>query len=81
MQQLKDREKDGLSTDQIIDLCFRAIEEIDNKDEQSRVALILSGIVQKGLSTRTEKLLDERPDLPERVHQLLRSSILRMEGF
>ena len=81
MQQLRDREKIGLSADQIIDLCFSAIEEIDNKVEQSRAAVILSGIVQEGLGIRTQELLDERPDLPERVHQILRASILRMEGF
>ena len=34
MQQLKDIEKIGLSTDQTIDLCFSAIEEIDNEVEQ-----------------------------------------------
>lgn len=81
MQQLKDREKIGLSTDQTIDLCFSAIKEIDNEVEQCGAAVILPGMVQKGLGTRTKEFLDGRPDLPERVHEILRASILRMETY
>ena len=81
MKQLKEREEKGLTADQVVDLCFQAMVVVEDPVEQSRAAVILSGIVQKGLGDRTKEFLSQHPDLPERVHQILGSSIMRMEGF
>jgi len=83
MDRLKERGANltGEKVDEVIELCFQAIEEVKDPLDQCRAALRLSGIVQKGLGNRTQEFLDEHSDLPERVYEILGSSILRMEGF
>ncbi|MBU0572803.1 hypothetical protein KKH23_02285 [Patescibacteria group bacterium] len=83
MDRLKERKTNltGDEVDKVIELCFRAMEELENPLDQCRAAVILSGIVQKGLGSRTKEFLDEHAELPERVHEILGSSILRMETF
>jgi len=75
------KEREVLTDGEVIDLCFRAMKELTDPKEQSRAALILSGMVQKGLGSKTQEFLEEHSDLPRRVHEILISSVLRMEGF
>ncbi len=78
---LQKRIENNLTTDVIIDLCFAGIKEHADIIEQSRIAIILSGIVQKGLGKKTWQFLKDNQELPKRVHEILRSAIMRMECF
>ena len=80
-KKLQKREDDNLSQDEIIELCFTVIKQHSDIVEQSRAAVILSGIVKKGLGKRTQQFLQENPKLPERVYEVLSTSIMRMECF
>lgn len=80
-EKLKKRVNDGLSQDEVIELCFAVIQQPADVIEQSRAAVILSGIVKPGLGDRTGQFLQENPTLPERVQEILGAAIMRMEGF
>lgn len=81
VKRLWDRRELGLSEEDVIELCFEIMSEHPDKIEQSRAAVVLSGIVKKGLGKRTLDFLKANPHLPARVHQVLRNSIMRMETF
>jgi len=81
VEKLGDRENNGLSQDEIIELCFTVIKQHQDVIEQSRAAVILSGIVKKGLGKRTQQFLQENPKLPEDVQNILSNAIIRMECF
>lgn len=66
---------------EIIDLCFRVMREHDSVVEKCRSAVILSAIVKPGLGKRTQQFLKNNPNLPERVNEILSSSMMRMESF
>ena len=78
---LRGREESGLETEEIIDFCFSVMRESDDKKDQSFAAVVLAGIVKKGLGKRTEEFLNQNPELPIRAWQVLKSAILRMETF
>lgn len=80
-QRLKDREQLSLTPNQIEDLCFMAMETEKSPIEQIRAAVILSGIIRKGLGQRTKVFLEQHPDLPPRAQEILNNSLLRMAGF
>ena len=80
-ERLKKRKEYDLSFDEVIELCFAVIEQHTDKIEQSRAAVILSGIVKKGLGKRTLRFLKKNPKLPGRVHELLNAAFMRMECF
>lgn len=80
-KRLWERRNLGLSDDEIIELCFDIVENHPDDVEKCRAAVVLSGIIQKGLGQRISNFLDKHPDLPERVHELLGSAIMRMECF
>ena len=80
-KKLQRRGDDNLSRDEVIELCFTVIKQHSDIVEQSRAAMILSGIVKKGLGKRTKQFLQENPKLPERVYEVLNTSIMRMECF
>lgn len=80
-RRLRGREDLGLSEGEIIELCFDIVENHQNDIEKCRAAVVLSGIVKPGLGKRTGEFLDKHPDLPERVHEVLKSAIMRMECF
>lgn len=81
VKRLKNRIEDNLSEDEIIKLCFSIIKNHNSVIEQSRGAVILSGISKKGLGARTKKFLEDNPNLPNRVQEVLYSAILRMECY
>jgi hypothetical protein len=81
MKELNQRNRERLFDDRTINLAFDVIKEHPNPTEQCRAAVILSGIVKKGLGRRTKKFLDDNHQLPARAAQILRSSIMRMEGY
>lgn len=80
-KRLWERRELGLPEDEIIELCFDIVENHPSDIEKCRAVVVLSGIIKKGLGKRTKEFLDKHPDLPERAHELLRSAIMRMEGF
>lgn len=80
-EKLQQRQTLGLSDDEVIKLCFDVIAEHPSEIEKCRAAVVLSGIIQKGLGKRTREFLDNHPYLPPRVHEVLRSAIMRMECF
>jgi hypothetical protein len=55
--------------------------EHQNDIEKCRAAVILSGMVKKGLGKRTEEFLAKNKSLPMRVHEVLTSAIMRMESY
>lgn len=82
VEQLKKSDtRHDLTENEIIELCFTTIQKHNNIIEQSRAAVILSGYVKSGLGKRTRKFLQENPNIPERVREILSSSIMRMEGY
>ena len=80
--------------DEKIELCFEIMELFCNIQEKARTigdlkiccraAVVLSGIVKKGLGGRTQVFLQqhekEKP-LPDRAEEILRNAILRMESY
>lgn len=80
-EKLKKRMECHLSTDEIIELSFAVIQQHPERIEQCRAAVILSGIVQKGLGKRTLKFLAENPKLPKRAREILNAGIMRMECY
>ncbi|MFH1858904.1 MAG: hypothetical protein ABIJ80_01410 [Patescibacteria group bacterium] len=81
VEKLRGRVENDLSEDEIIELCFTVMQKHNNVVEQSRAAVILSGVVKKGLGKRVLQFLQENPELPRRVHEILNASITRMECF
>jgi len=81
VERLKKRNEYNLSFDEVIELCFAVIEQHTDKIEQSRAAVILSGIVKKGLGKRTLQFLEKNQKLPGRVRELLSAAIMRMECY
>jgi len=79
--QRRNDEDHELSQDEIVELCFAVVEQHPDAMEQCRAAVILSGIVKKGLGKRTQQFLKDNPELPDRVHEILRAAIMRMECF
>lgn len=78
---LRLRQENGLSTEDVISLCFDVIEYHQDDIEKCRAAVILSGVIYKGLGTRVQKFLSSRPELPARVHEVLEANVMRMECF
>lgn len=67
---------------QTIDLCFEILEKEYAVVAQCRVALILSGMIMKGLGKRTQNFLKANEKrLCDRAKEILHSSLMRMEGF
>lgn len=67
---------------QTIDLCFEILEKEDRIIEQCRTAVILSGMIMKGLGKRTQNFLKaNEKQLCERAKEILHSSLMRSEGF
>lgn len=81
MAELQRRKKNFIFDDETIELCFKIIKDHPNVTEKARAAVILSGIVKKGLGKKTKEFLNEKKDLDPRVRQILSNSIMRMEGF
>lgn len=81
IEKIRKRVELNLSEDEVIELCFIVIQKHNNVIEQSRAAVILSGIVKKGLGKRTLKFLKKNSNLPNRIHEVLNANIMRMECF
>ena len=81
VERLQKRNEYNLSFDEVIKLCFAVIKQHTDVIEQSRAAVILSGIVKKGLGKRTLRFLKKNPKLPGRVHELLNAAFMRMECY
>lgn len=70
----------GLSQKEVIELCFAVMKQHSEIEEQCRAAVILSGIIAPGLGDRALAFLDEHPQMPDRVHDLLNGNFLRMNS-
>ena len=81
VKQLHEREALKLTYPQIIELCFDVMTGHRKIEEKCRAAVILSGIIQKDLPQRVLGFLEAHPDMPARVHEVLRGNIQRMGGF
>lgn len=81
MAELKRRKEEQIFDDTTVDLAFEIIKDHPDDKEKCRAAVILSGIVERGLGARTKKFLEDNRSLPDRVQQLLGSAIMRMEGY
>ena len=79
--QRREDEDNELPQDEVVELCFTVIEQHPDMVEQCRAAVILSGIVKRGLGKRTQQFLKDNPELPDRVHEILSAAIMRMECF
>jgi len=73
--------RDELSVDEVIELCFIVMEQHKDVTEQCYAAVILSGLVKPGLGDRVLEFLEDNPQLPARARQLLSANIMRMETF
>lgn len=82
IDRLKCRKELELDIKEIIELCFDILQGRCSEKNKSHAALVLFGIVDKELAQRVEAFLNENTvKLPERVFIILRSSLLRMNGF
>lgn len=76
------RKNDADFGPQTIDLCFEILEKEARIIEQCRIAVILSGMIMKGLGKRTQDFLKANEKrLCDRAKEILHSSLMRMEGF
>lgn len=86
------KRNDIKDTNKKINLCFEMMELYanigknfrtkDNLKKCSYVAIILSGIVQKGLEKRVVKFLKEYGDkLPEYTRIVLQTNLMRMASY
>lgn len=82
IRELVKRKNEGDFGPQTIDLCFEILEKEARIAEQCRIAIILSGMIKKGLGKRTQKFLKANEKrLFGRAKEVLHSSLMRMEGF
>lgn len=81
VEMLRERSSNGLSQDKVIELCFAVIKQHPSIIERNRAAVILSGIIEPELATKTREFLRKNPLLPGSVKYLLDSAIMRMAGF
>jgi len=85
-------ESSGEDMQKKIDLCFELLDLYcaiqknkrtnANRKDCCYAALILSGVIQKGLGGRVVEFLKYNEEkLPESAVQILRANVLRMESF
>lgn len=81
VRELKRLNDEGNWNQYFIGLCFDVIRDHPDDLQKCWAAVLLSKIVNRDLAVRTRQFLEQHQSLPERVHEVLEASILRMAGY